>query len=616
MENLVASQIKCVTLSHAIVQAAKPHSAVSPVLLGVGVSLDHAFGSRWALDMMSRLGFAVSYDEVYRFKQCVVQSDNNEGLPGIYPEYFIQWSADNVDHNINTLDGSGSFHGMGLISMSTAYSKINTGKFSEPSVTRHQRVNVADLVKNGGIPILHYTQPHQSALSKMILKPIKELHIASDLSKALSLDTVWRASLLFSDLKYPRCNWSGYMQQFSVPFDEYGSASDIQMLPLMDLNPNDVSCIYSTLSFVEKQAKLLNMKTACITFDQPLWIKAVDIACSNNMNVVCRLGGFHVIMSYLGSIGKIMAGSGLTEALQTCFGSVTIGHMMSGKAVARSVRGHMLTQSALYALLLTTLKSNQQDDPNSISEYTLDQLRAVCNGIASSEYNLGDRKGIDVQLILSLTKTLEDKLQAMQDDLELSSRTAKLWIQYIKHIQILQDFIRAERTSNWNGHLAALSKMLNIFAAAGHRHYAKSARLYLQMMYDLPQSHPWLHEQLCNNGMHAVRRTDRFWGGLWSDLVIEQVLMASVKSPGGLTHGRGMSDSVRLVWVKSMHRCAAVCDALLHLTQQGNVLADIHHVEFGKSRIRRDTEDLTKIVQFFTINNPFVAFDERLRSLS
>ena len=47
-----------------------------------------------------------------------------------------------------------------------------------------------------------------------------------------------------------------------------------------------------------------------------------------------------------------MAGTGLTDALQTCYGPVTIGHMMSGKAVSRSVCGHFLVSAALHVLLL------------------------------------------------------------------------------------------------------------------------------------------------------------------------------------------------------------------------------------------------------------------------
>ena len=62
------------------------------------------------------------------------------------------------------------------------------------------------------------------------------------------------------------------------------------------------------------------MATACITFDQPLWIKTVEIVQSSKLNVVCRLGGFHVIMRFFGSIGKLVEGSGFADVLQSCYG--------------------------------------------------------------------------------------------------------------------------------------------------------------------------------------------------------------------------------------------------------------------------------------------------------
>ena len=60
-------------------------------------------------------------------------------------------------------------------------------------------------------------------------------------------------------------------------------------------------------------------------------------------------------MNYLGSIGHVMAGSGLTEALQCCYGPIAITHMMTGKTVARALRGHFLAESALFALLLESI---------------------------------------------------------------------------------------------------------------------------------------------------------------------------------------------------------------------------------------------------------------------
>ena len=128
-------------------------------------------------------------------------------------------------------------------------------------------------------------------------------------------------------------------------------------------------------------------------------------------------------------------------------------------------------------------------------------------------------------------------------------------------------FIRAERLSDWSMHQLATQRMLSLFTASGHFNYAKCARLYLQMMQDMPEMHQWLyHEQFACNGLQSVRRSDRQWAGIWTDLTIEQILMRSLKAHGGLTLGQGFTESVRLAWVYTMHRCASVHQAMMALT--------------------------------------------------
>ena len=118
--------------------------------------------------------------------------------------------------------------------------------------------------------------------------------------------------------------------------------SEVLLLPIIDLSPSDDSCVYSTLVYIQGQAERLNIPTPCITFDQPLWLKAVEIIRAKSLNIVCRLGGFHTLMSFMGSIGSMMKGSGLEEALGTVYGQNAVTHMISGKAVSRALRGHFL----------------------------------------------------------------------------------------------------------------------------------------------------------------------------------------------------------------------------------------------------------------------------------
>ena len=56
-------------------------------------------------------------------------------------------------------------------------------------------------------------------------------------------------------------------------------------------------------------------------------------------------------MSFLGSVGYLMEGSGLRTALETVYAPLAVSHMISGKAYARALHGHMLSAAAVWTLL-------------------------------------------------------------------------------------------------------------------------------------------------------------------------------------------------------------------------------------------------------------------------
>ena len=65
-----------------------------------------------------------------------------------------------------------------------------------------------------------------------------------------------------------------------------------------------------------------------------------------------RLGGFHLEMSFLGSIGHLMSASGLQHILELVYAPNAVVHMLTGKSAARAVRAHLLVDAALNGLLL------------------------------------------------------------------------------------------------------------------------------------------------------------------------------------------------------------------------------------------------------------------------
>lgn len=105
--------------------------------------------------------------------------------------------------------------------------------------------------------------------------------------------------------------------------------------------------------------------------------------------------------------------------------------------------------------------------------------------------------------------------------------------------------------------------MIPHFHAAGHLPYAKSARLYLQQMNSIAKVMPPEEYTLFSaKGYFTIRRATEFWSGNFSDQTIEQFLMRMLKTSGGMTHGRGITDSTLTKWVHALPHCLPLCDAL------------------------------------------------------
>ena len=193
---------------------------------------------------------------------------------------------------------------------------------------------------------------------------------------------------------------------------------------------------------------------------------------------------------------------------------------------------------------------------------------------------------VESKPLQAFTNTLEDEKVI----LSTKSRTSKLWVQYLDYIKIVKIFILAERTGNLHLHLVTMEQMINLFAGTGHVHSAKSSRLYLQLMMDLQNDFPWLYKEFTNHGFNTVLRSERYWSELWTDLVIEQVLMRSIKSRGGLTRDF-------LQWVYSVHKTGAVNEDMADFTGLKTYNSE-KHAELDKSRKTRDYTDLCKITDF------------------
>ena len=605
-----AAKKKIASIGQAIIQAVRPRVLLAPLQIGLAVQLHHHYASRFLVDSLHHLGFCCSYQQVQEFELSAAFSHGTD-IPN-FSDQSVQYIADNVDHNIRTVDGNSTFHGMGMIAT------VTPGVRSNNHIPK-MKVSFRDLAAVGRVPI-RFHKEESTGMTAIVYEKLFKVRARDPTA---NLDILWKTSILF---RFSRPQWSGMMQ--FVQKGDHPGMSSIMFLPMIDMNPSDATCIYSTLKFLAEHARCHNA-TPVVTFDQPLWWKALMIVDtepvdSDLKNIVLRLGGFHLEMSFLGSIGHLMSASGLQHILELVYASNTVVHMLTGKAIARAVRAHLLVDAALNGLLLASAlgvplpsQSNSEDEEadEAISEETvatvgtnrnLDEAYALYESLMEETISADDVCRSDV--IQRITTILEEKIDSLK-----SSRTASLWLQYMKMVDILRQYIRAERTGNWALHLEAIYKMLPYLAASGHNHYSKSAWVYLQRMSQLEKQHPDIYQQF-QEGLHVVRRSDRLWAGLSTDLVIEQVLMRSMKSSGGLTRGRGMTEQQRLVWVLSMPICAEVNKAMQELTGV-NYDTGEQNRDMTKARQARDWKDIHTIISYLQENSPF-ASDTSLRNIS
>ena len=172
-------------------------------------------------------------------------------------------------------------------------------------------------------------------------------------------------------------------------------------------------------------------------------------------------------------------------------------------------------------------------------------------------------------------------------------------------VTLVLHYIEAERLGNWDLHLMCVQKLIPYLHAAGHLAYAKSCHLYLQDMYNLHQRMPEEDfVKFTKKGFFTIRRSNKNWAGLWSDITVEQTLMRTMKTSGGLTHGRGITDSVLSRWILGMPASCETCSKVEEFCGLRSSYSE-QHIELRSSRIMRDNKDTEKFRKWFLSHPPF-----------
>ncbi len=132
-----------------------------------------------------------------------------------------------------------------------------------------------------------------------------------------------------------------------------------------------------------------------LTFDQPLYWKAkkIIISCRERAlsGMIVRLGGFHTLMSFVGSIGHLMDGSGLQDVIELIYAADTVPYILNGKAISRAIRAHQIVDSALHACLMSDVFNSEALSENLVvNEEEQRALRAIFDDFVAKKLSVKD----------------------------------------------------------------------------------------------------------------------------------------------------------------------------------------------------------------------------------
>lgn len=621
------TKIKIDQIGLSIVQAIRPKSFMSPLHLATGIYLNRKCGSKTVINILAKLGVCASYHSVALHEISAMKSN----VIKIEPSAFLQYVFDNADHNPSTLDGLNSFHCMGGICCVTPSTALTT--FGE--VAKLNRLPTAVEISEEGKINIEQLPTNQFSLESIEFIDIGSLkfgNFTSDIPVSYSTH-IWSSYLKVQNLPEIR----GFMNRASssMPY----TVSRIQYLPFIEENPSDLRTVYTSLLYAAKHARHTDQKTIFVTFDHPLYMKAQQILCNCKVkeleNVVARIGGFHLLMSYFKAVGTIMEGSGLKELWSTVYASNSVDKMLMCTSFARALRAHIATAHVIGELIAEFAESAE----NIVNHENIDGIKKSVEPSSMEASPSTDEivevikhKKLKIQRMFSdfsrNPPTLDDingdeDLTAMRNLLSsaievLKQRgpTAELWLQYFNFIMLAIRYIEAERLGNWHLHLYCVQQMLPVYHAAGHSNYVRAIQIYLQQMSKLQDiMDPEEYRLFTEQGHFTIRRTEKAWAGIWTDMTIEQMLMRTIHTGAqGLSHGRGMTSSVMTRFLEGMPYAIEIMNQLEEYVSIKWESSD-QHVDVTPARQKRDENDRQTFKTWFQTHNPFIQ-SPKLQSLS
>ena len=540
-------------------------SQETPLPLYVSLMLHSETRKRDLVDKLFSLDLCVSYDHIRQISAGLENRisknfDIQFGScpPSLHTNVFTTAAMDNIDHNPSSSTAQDSFHGTGI---SLIQHCQNNDCISENNFTDFPIGNTSRTVNP--LPSSYTHVPPVRSLGKHILTPVTSvefdctdagIHVASSmvveqkwLEKVYESLEMSESSEQVVENSISNISWSAFhADRQTIPI---AVIDKITLLPLFHENAHSTAMICHSINIGKNAVNQVNPgQVPILTLDQPLYSLAKQIQWDwsdsfGENKFVLVLGGLHIEMAALKTLGDWLDGSGWTTVLVN--GNVT----SSGKAESMLRASHVTRTRHVHQVSAATL-------------YIL-QRRAYSNYLSSLENELH----VDDFESWCMKKC------RLHPQFQYWSLTLKLEL-------LILSYVKSLRMSDFNLYVDSISELVPWFFALNHHHYARWATVHLRDMIALPVNHPRVAAEF-QAGKFTVHRSKRPFSAIALDQAHEQ-MNARVKGTGGAV-GLTESPGALLRWMVAGPEVARVVEEFEVMACSSFNTENLHHHEQTKS---------------------------------
>ncbi len=403
------------------------------------------------------------------------------------------------------------------------------------------------------------------------------------------------------DAKYHKMCLAHYISERNIAFtsDTACSVASVLYLPFIRESPSELSTIYTSMIRLVQLAAELGQHHILVTADLAIYSKAQQILWSKPLplqgKITMRLGGMHITMAYLASIGKLYGDGGLFDILteSDVYAEGTARQLLQGKQLARGVRSIKLASEALFRLFWQSMQSWLEK-------------QGLCAMTESHEQILRDVQhafhGNDKATAQQLISEVETELPEIQKIIQMfinegvkQSATFGYWLMFLNGADLLLRILRLEREADFQLHLNCMCEVMPWLRAAGRTNYGKYMPVYVAEMKALEHEQPEAYTFMQQGGFVVRRSEHRSFNCVATDQALEQTINQEGKSQGGVV-GFTLRKGALTRWLMTRHVTTVYVDAMKELCDTDDQSPKAHK-EHGASRMDRDERHIQKIME-------------------